>query len=476
VDAARRRKLHGVKRPVVIVGGGLAGIAAAVRLAGTDHVPIVLETRKRLGGRATSLRDPRSGRTIDNCQHVLMGCCTNLIDLYDRLGVLESIEWHRRFYWTAGGGEIDELAAGWLPAPLHLAGGLRRLRFLDRADRRTIAGAMWRLIRGGDRLRIAWQDRTFAAFLQECGATETAVARFWNPVIVSACNLDVGRVGAAFAMQVFQEGFLANRWSYSMGLAAVPLADLYDPAFEHVESRGGEIRLGCSARAIAFDGQRVTGVVTEDGFVQATAVVSAVPFDRLARLTSETMCRRDARLQRLGEIEVSPILGVHLRFDQAVMDTPHLTVVDHAVQWLFDKGVDERGGQHVHAVISGAEHWMDRSEQEIAEAVVADIHRVLPRSIGLQPSDVRAIKEKRATFAPLPGVDRLRPPVEPTTVGLGGGGIRNLFVAGDWADVGWPATMEGAVRSGYLAARAVSGAGGLVDEVPPGLLARILGL
>jgi zeta-carotene desaturase len=466
-----------VKRTAVIIGGGLAGIAAAVRLTETEDCrPVVVETRQRLGGRATSLRDPRSGLVIDNCQHVLMGCCSNLIDLYDRLDVLDRIEWHRELYWTRGGGEIVRMKAGLLPAPLHLAGGLRHFPWLDRVDRNVIARAMLRMVRMGYSGRLAWRNRTFRAFLDEHKQTDNAVDRFWRPIVVSACNLDIDRVAASYALQVFQEGFLANRWSYTMGVPACPLADLYEPAVSMIEEAGGEVRLGSSVRAIGYDGKRITGVTTDDGMIQAAGVISAVPFDRLDKLVTDVMRRCDQRLARLGEIEVSPILGVHLLFDQIVMDLPHLTLIDHGVQWLFNKGVDDEGYQHVHAVISAADSWMDLDEAEITRRVVADLHDVLPKSVGLEPFDVRAIKEKRATFAPTPDVDRLRPSAEPAPIGLGGGGVRNLFLAGDWCDTGWPATMEGAARSGYQAARAFSGEGGLVEEVPPGALSRTLGL
>ncbi len=206
-----------MKRRIAIVGGGLAGIAAAVRLAEDGCTPIVFETRKRLGGRATSLLDPRSGRVIDNCQHVLMGCCTNLVDLYDRLDVLEEIEWHRRFYWTRGDGRIEVLKPSWTPAPFHLGPSLMRMKMFTRADKRAIARAMWRLIRLGSTGRLAWRGRPFSDFLSECGQPPSAVERFWSTVIVSACNLDVDQVDAALAMQVFQEGFLANRWAYPDG-------------------------------------------------------------------------------------------------------------------------------------------------------------------------------------------------------------------------------------------------------------------
>lgn len=469
-----------LRKRIAIIGGGLAGIAAAVRLAQAECTPILIESRKRLGGRATSLVDPRSGETIDNCQHVLLGCCTNLIDLYDRLGVIDKIEWHSRLYWTCAErrGEIDVMKSNWLPAPFHMTMSFQRMKMFTATEKRHIACGMWRMIRMGSKGRFAWTNRRFSEFLVECKQTDEVVRRFWNPIIVSACNLPVDRVGAAYALQVFQVGFLANRWSYTMGLASVPLAELYDPAVEAIERVGGEVRLGCSAKAIAFDGSRVTGVVTDDGFIESSAVIAAVPFDRLEKLASESLVLADKRLQNLDSFEVSPILGVHFWFEQPIMppEIPHLVLAGHDVQWLFNKGEDSAGirGQHVHAVISAADDWMGMMEDEIIARVMKDVYACLPRSIGLQPVKSRTIKEKRATFSPLPGVDSFRPSA--SAAHATGGGVENLFLAGDWTDTGWPATMEGAVRSGYAAAAEITGEEGIIDDVPAGLLAQTLGL
>ena len=457
---------------VAVVGGGLAGLAAAVRLAEAGYRPVVIESRKRLGGRATSFVDPRDGELVDNCQHVLLGCCTNLIDLYDRLGVLDKIEWHRTLYWTNDHGGVDRLKAGALPAPFHLAPSFLRMRLLRGAERRHVLRGMWRIIRLGPAGRLAWADRTFGGFLEACGQPEPVIRKFWNVIVTSACNLGVDRVGAAYGLQVFQEGFLSHRWSYTMGLARVPLVALYDPARDVLEAAGGQVRLGTSARAVAFDGRRVTGVVTADGLVTATAVVSAVPFDRLEKLVSSAMRRADTRLQMLWGLDVSPILGVHLRFDRTVMDLPHLVLADHDVQWIFNKGTDARGRQHIHAVISAAEPWMELPEEEIVERVMSDLHGALPRAAGCRPVHARCVKEKRATFAATPGAESFRPSVGPQPAR--GSSIDNLYLAGDWCDTGWPATMEGAVRSGYAAAAALSGSGGIVEDVPPGILYRWL--
>jgi hydroxysqualene dehydroxylase len=465
-----------VIRNVVVVGGGVAGIAAAVRLAEAGERVTLIETRKKLGGRATSFVDPRSGRTLDNCQHVLMGCCSNLIDLYQRLGVVDRIEWHPRTYWANPPHEPDVLEPGWLPAPAHFTRSFLRMKGFTFAEKRLIGRAMWALIRMGLKGRFTWRGKTFAAFLATVEQPPELVRRFWDAVVISACNLPVERCDASYAIKVFQEGFLGSGWAATMGISGVPLLELYDAAETLIRAREGSVELGTSAKAIAYDGTRVTGVVTEHGFVPAAAVISAVPADRLDRLTSDVLKGADHRLRSLSEIKPSPILGVHLFFDANIMTTPHLVLPGRGVQWLFGKGRDEAGLHHIHAVISGAEEWMDLDEEEIIRRVMTDIHWALPAARGLAPVEARAVKEKRATFAVEPGIDALRASVAPDARG----GVSNLLLAGDWTDNGWPATMEGACRSGYAAAAHLTGRAevnsGMIEDVPIGLFAGILGL
>lgn len=464
---------------VVVIGGGIAGIAAAVRIAEAGGQPVVLETRPRLGGRATSFEDPRNGLVLDNCQHVVMGCCPNVLDLYDRLGVLDRIEWHPTTWWANPPRRPEPMRNATLPAPLHLARSFLMLRFLGVDDKIGIGQAMWRMIRMGLAGREDWHDRTFAAFLDETGQTSDARARFWEPVVVGACNLPCGEVAANHAMQVFQEGFLAGAWHATMGLATCPLRDLYDPALRIIERAGGEIRLGTSVQGIAFDGIRTNGVVTDAGLVHGSAIVSTVPPDRLAKMVSRPMLAADPRLRDLDAIGTSPILGVHLFFDRPVLvdgdrSYPHLVLPDRDTHWFFDKGEIELEGRrlhHVHAVISAAEAWMSLGEDEIGRRVVEDLHWALPASRGLEPVTIRSVKEKRATFRAGPGIDFLRPSAR-----AGGHGISNLVLAGDWTRTGWPATMEGATRSGYEAASVVMGEGGVIPDVPPGRLVARLGL
>jgi len=460
---------------VAVVGGGLAGIAAALRLAESGVRVTIIESRPRLGGRATSFVDPRSGLVLDNCQHVVMGCCTNLLDLYDRLGTLDRIEWQRSTWWADPPHPPREMRPGMLPPPLHFTGSFLRFGVLSLAERRAVGRAMWRLIRLGLAGRERWCGRVFQSFLDSAKQPPRAVERFWQPIVVSACNLPVERVDAAAAIQVFQEGFLGSGFASAVGLSSVPLVELYEPAEEILSRAGGTVRLGVSAKALAFESDRLTGVVTDEGFIKASAVVSTVTADRLAKLCSETLRSADRRLLRLDELRTSPILGVHLFFDRSVMTTPHLVLPGRAVHWLFDKGGDENGRHHVHAVVSAADEWMELDEAEIARRVMDDLRWALPAAADSTPVEVRSVKERRATFACEPGVEALRPGAAPDLVGTGAG-CSNLYLAGDWCRTGWPATMEGAVRSGYRAAQAVTGTGGVLPDLPIGRLARTLGL
>jgi zeta-carotene desaturase len=419
----------------VVIGGGVAGIAAAVRLAQSGARVTLVETSKRLGGRATSFVDPDTGELLDNCQHVLMRCCTCLLDLYQRLGVDQHIEWHRRFHFLDGDGNLDTLEGDDLPAPFHLTRSMMAFRTFSVMDKLAIGRAMMSLLRI-DRTR--WHDRSFADWLAATGQTPATIERFWSPVIVSAINEWPDRCAADYGMQVFQDGFLATRDAYEMGLATVPLMRLYDPAEQVI----GDVRLGTSAERFIFDGGRIKSLQLVGGeTLEADVFISALPFDRLAKLCSPDMVDADARLRPLDQFQVNPILGVHLWFDREVMDIPHLALTTGKLQWVFNKA-----GGYLHGVISGAHDLVDTPAEAIAAICEAELAAKLPTMRGAKRIGAKVIKEKRATFSLVPGIDRIRPTAT--------GAIDNLLLAGDWCATGWPATMEGAARSGYMAAQA----------------------
>lgn len=450
---------------VIVIGGGLAGIAAAVRLAERGLRVTLVETRQRLGGRATSFVDPSTKQVLDNCQHVLLGCCTNLLDLYERLGVRDRIEWHRRLFFLDAAGNLDTLEADDLPAPLHMTRGLMAFRSLSLAEKVAISRGMLAMMRLGDAERDALNAISFRRWLDDHGQPEGAIEKFWGNIVISAINELPERMGANHAIQVFQEGFLANEGAYVMGLPGVPLVELYDAAEKVLRQAGGELLLSTSAEGFEYDGDRVTALRIEgDKRLAADAFVSAVPFDRLAKLCPPMMSHADTRLRSLGEFTVSPIIGIHMVFESSkarpVMLLPHLILTQSPLQWVFNKGPDAvSGGQHLHGVISAAHNLVDQPAEALTQIAVSEVRRALGgEATTARLLHARVVKEKRATFSARPGLDAIRPAAR--------GKIANLFLAGDWCRTGWPATMEGATRSGYLAARALLEDAGLAVSGP----------
>jgi len=424
----------------IVVGGGIAGIAAALRLAEHGVSVTLLESSRRLGGRATSFTDARTGEAIDNCQHVALGCCTNYRDLCERLGVAHLIAWYRAQHWVEAGGRRSIITAGNLPAPLHHAASFLSAKFLSFTEKTAIARAMARIILAR---RDDFRAMTFGAFLQSHDQPTSVVDKFWSPVVVSACNLSVERVSASTALHVFQEGMLANRDSATIGIPTVPLARLYDGAARIIERARGTVRYGVRAESLR------PGVVndSEGRDHRASAVICALPIEKATRAVFDSHERPDLRLARASSLETSPICGVHLSFDRSVMDVPHAVLVGRPTQWLFAK---DPIGRTVHAVISAADEWMALSEPEIVSRVVDDLNACFPSSRGAVIVSARAVKERRATFAPTPGSDALRPSGRALEA-------HGVTLAGDYTATGWPATMEGATRSGYAAAASVLG-------------------
>ncbi len=436
---------------VVVLGGGVAGIAAAVGLAEEGVSVTLVEMRPRLGGRATSLEDPDTGELIDNCQHVLMRCCTSLLELYETLGVADRMVWHRDFTFVHGDGTRAELGAGWLPAPLHFAGAFATFKGLSVDDKWAIGRAM-RAIRWMSRAkRDALNAISFADWLKQQRQPARAIERFWEVTVVSACNETLDRVAAGYGLQVFQEGFLANKTNYEMGLSNVPLAELYDPAARVIEAAGGRI-ITASVKSFDYDAdaQRVRAAALNDGTrLEADAFISALPFEVLDRVAHDAMKHDDPRLKRLAEFEVSPIVGLHLWVRNpgggATMTVPHVVLTGSPIQWVFDQGTDARGVQHLHGVVSAAHDLIETPNAAILDLAMRELRRFVPGCNDAELVKGRVIKERRATFACVPGVDELRP--------CASGAIQNLVLAGDWCATGWPATMEGAARSGFAAAK-----------------------
>lgn len=447
-----------VPESVIVIGAGLAGLSAAVRLAGLGARVTVLETRPKLGGRATSFDDSRSGKRIDNCQHVALGCCTNYRCFLDRLGLGDALRWYSETHWLEPGGRHSVTKPVPLPAPLHGATLLLRARFLSLRDRLAVGRAMLEAARED---RAALAPEPFSVWLDRHDQSAIARRRFWEPLVISACNSSIERVDQQVALHVLQEGFLATRWSSTIGVPRVPLMDLYEPARSIIEASGGRIITGTSV----VTADRRFAVTRQGARHQADRVICAVPFERLRSVLGDDAVDSDRELAKVDKLSHSPILGVHLTFDRPVLRYPHAVLVDQGTQWLFRKDQD---GCVIHAVISGADEWSALGEQTIVERVLSDIHSCIPDSVGASLTSFRAVKEKRATFAPTPEARLLRP----SSVSQSG-----VILAGCYVQTGWPSTMEGAVRSGEMAAAVACGVPAETFVAPslrPGPLVSVL--
>ena len=285
--------------------------------------------------------------------------------------------------------------------------------------------------------------------------TPGAIERFWRVVLVSALDEELDRTDARYGVDVFWKAFVSNRTGYRMGIPTVPLADLYAGCKAEIEKRGGEVTLRSPVRAIRIANGAMEKVEFDDGRTEsADAYVFALPHEALDALLPEEARLKEPAFANLAKFKVSPITGVHFWFDREVMKEPFVTLLDTTTQWIFNKtllygpkAAIRRRDQYLQLVISASYDLLPKSRQEIIDLCLKEVRQVLPaaREANLVKSTV--IKETEATFSPEPGVDRLRP-IQQTR-------IERMFLAGDWTKTGWPATMEGAVRSGYLAAEAV---------------------
>jgi squalene-associated FAD-dependent desaturase len=425
----------------------LAGLAAAVTLAEAGYRVVVHERRPVLGGRASSSPTGEGEEAVDNCQHVLMRCCTALWRFYGLLGVQEKIRFSNRLVFRDRESRTSVLSGAPLPAPLHLAPSFLRFGPLDAGEKLGVARALAAILTG--RVGKGVEEQPIGAWLRRHGQSERALAHFWGPVIVSALNEEPERTAAHYAFHLFREAFLKDRKGFEVGVPTVPLSELYqEPAPRFLAARGGEARLRSRVERIRLraDGA-ADGVVMADGSEeQADFVVAAVPWHALSGLLPTEVVEREPYFTDLKRLEGSPITAVHLWFDRPLVVPEHCVLLDREVQWVFDKSTPG-GNAYLGLVVSASRDWLSKSRAEILTAAQRDLEEVLPQVRAATVVRAAVIKEPSATFSPAPGAEQFRPGTESP--------VPRLLVAGDWTRTGWPATMESAVRSGFAAAEAV---------------------
>ncbi len=436
---------------MAIVGGGLAGMAAALTLAESGRQVDLFEQRRRLGGRVASFHDPQTGQSVDLCMHVAMGCCTEFLDFIRRAGVEDCFERHRRLTFIGPEGEECPFTSWpWLPAPLHLLPGFARLRYLTFGERWNIARCLVRLARlSPDCLH----SKTMAGdWLREQGQSPRMIDRFWSVVLVSALGDTVDRVDLTMARKVLVDGFLDSVHGYEVLTPRLPLGEIFDVRLaERLRELGVTLHLATPVRSVVIaEGQARELVLAGGERREFDRFIVAVPWTTIGRLFPPEQLALLHSNWSPEAIESSAITAVHLWFDREITPLAHAALVGRTSQWLFSHGASEPADDsdrrfHYQVVISASHHLTDVARSTLLEQVLIDVRTVWPEAREARLLHQRIVTERNAVFAVTPDSSTQRPEAATS--------VENLVLAGDWIRSDWPATMEAAIRSGYEAAR-----------------------
>jgi squalene-associated FAD-dependent desaturase len=447
------RLQHNSQGTVTVIGGGVAGISAACALAEAGLRVQLVEQRGYLGGRASSYLHLGVNEVIDNCQHVLFGCCTNLIGFYRRIGVADRIHWTSEMTMIEPGGRRSLLGPSHLPAPLH---GLPKLLSADAftiADKVALARAFSGLMRpvppdSSESLE------SLGDWLRRHKQTEGALNRFWRLVIASALNADIDSIALPYAAKVIRELFMNSAKAGSMGMSAVPLSELYARVPPFLAERGGRVLLNTRVEGAAWNNSEAQWTIrTRAGELASEFVIVALPFDATGKLLphlppaegAETLARQIERHEHW------PICSVHLWFDREITELEHAVLLDREIHWMYNKSrlqPSRKGqGSYIELVVSASRSFAALSREAAIQQALTELAEFFPAVTEAKLEKAALIKEVHATFGVPPSIDAARPTaVSPWP---------NLFLAGDWTATGWPSTMESGARSGHLAAEAV---------------------
>jgi squalene-associated FAD-dependent desaturase len=427
---------------IAVVGGGLAGLAAALECADGGAAVTLYEARSRLGGATFSFE--RNGLELDNGQHVALRCCTDYLGFLRRLGVEQLLPLQRRLHVPVlrEGKPAALIARTGLPTPLHLARTLLTYAPLSLRERLAAARAATAL-RKLDPDDPKLDEQTFAGWLRAHGQSENTIATLWNLIALPTLNLPANQASLSAAVKVFRTGLLDSAEACDIGVPAVPFRRLHaEPAASAIEQAGGTIHMGTPVRSVTAE----RTVVLDAGAEEADAVILAVPHEAAPELAPDAVDK-----EALAGLGTSPIVNLHVHYDRHVLDEPLAAAIDSPVQWIFDRteSAGAKEGQLVAVSLSHAVDEIGASVAELQARYLPALERLLPAAQGATVVDFAVTHEPRATFKAAPGTRRLRPGARTAVPGL--------YLAGAWTDTGWPATMESAVRSGLTAARAALG-------------------
>ncbi len=471
MDEILTRLPHNSQKTVAVIGGGVAGMSAACALADAGFRVQLVEQRGYLGGRASSYLHPGVNEVIDNCQHVLFGCCTNLIGFYQRIGAAERIHWTHEMTMIEPGGRRSRLGPfAWgpfrLPAPLHGAPSFMSAKSLTFADKISLGRAMRAMMKPA---ALIDTRESLGAWLRRHKQTEGAMNRFWRLVIASALNAELDSIAVPYAAKVIRELFLNSAEAGSMGMSTVPLSELYAGVTPFLAERGSNVLLNTPVEGATWDEETSQWMIcTRAGELISDFVIFALPFEAMQKLLPRLPAEEDTeKLSRqIERHEHWPLCSVHLWFDREITGLEHAVLLDREIHWMYNQSKLQtgRGGHYIELVVSATRAFAALPREAAIQQALRELAEFFPCAGEARLLKAALVKEMRATFGVPPGIDSARPAaISPWP---------NLFLAGDWTATGWPSTMESAARSGHLAAEAVCAEEGnprqfLVEDLRP---------
>ncbi|MBS1803148.1 MAG: FAD-dependent oxidoreductase [Acidobacteria bacterium] len=433
---------------VTVIGGGVAGMSAACALAEAGYRVQLVERRGYLGGRASSYLHPGVDEVIDNCQHVLFGCCTNLLSFYRRIRVEKKIHWTSEMTMIEPGGRRSQLGpSSWLPAPLHGTPKLLSASAFTTSDKLALSRAFSAMMKPIS----ADSTESLAEWLRRHNQTPGAIERFWRLVIASALNADLDAIAVPYAAKVIRELFMNSAEAGAMGMSSVPLSDLYGSAKSFLEERGSVIHLNTNVESAEWNkAASEWSVQTRTGTLVSNFLVIALPFEAMQKLLPHMphAPHYEELARQTDSLTHWPICSVHLWFDRQITDLPHAVLLDREIHWMYNKSVlqpyRQHKGSYLELVQSASRAFAARERNEAINQALAELAEFFPQVREAKLEKVALIKEVRATFGVPPGIDQIRPSAKSPWP--------KCFLAGDWIATGWPSTMESAARSGHIAA------------------------
>jgi squalene-associated FAD-dependent desaturase len=437
------------QKKAVIIGGGLAGLAAASALGEQGWSVDLHESRTRLGGRASSFQDKTTNEVIDNCQHVTMGCCTNFQHFCKTTGTDHFFRDEPYLYFIGPDNKVNQFGSSLLPAPFHLSSSFRRLSYFSLREKIQIARALKKL--------MGWKDDqterlSFSDWLKQQKQSEHVIEHFWKVVLTSALSESMDRISLPYARKVFRDGFVANKKGWCMSVPVVPLNQLYgDVLNDWFKDHQVNIQMNSAIQHLEIEGNRVVYAITSKGEkLEADEFIIAIPQTRIRSLFNEENINL-LQIPKAEKLESASISSIHLWLDQPIMELPHAVITGRMIQWIFNRDMLQSNKKdrtnsktfYYQIVISASNELLKKPHKEIIEIAINELTEIWPEMKQVKVIHSRMVSEHHAVISVTPESEKYR--LKQKTA------IENLNFAGDWTVTGWPSTMEGAVRSGYLA-------------------------